>query len=339
MNKYIKKIFLIGIALAIVFYTLKDISLEDLMQKIGQADFRAVILVGLITLFTYILRAERWRQVLKPLGYSPSLFRATIAVQTGIIASLIVPASGELTRCISLQRTDNVPISHGLGSVIAERVLDIIVLVLMLLLTVLLEFKRMKSFLIEIFSFEFHPLLIILAVVVCTALILVVLKLNARYKNTPKSTWIDYPIVKKILGAGNGLWMGFISLRKLERPVWFIVLTLLNQVMACLVTYVLLQSLEMTQSLPVTATLTILSVISIGGFAVPTQGSIGTYHFLVSRTLLLYGLSLSDGVIIATFMHAVQFLIGILLSGASLLILPLIIPNQNKFAKHKEEMN
>ncbi|GAB3709182.1 hypothetical protein GCM10027592_45130 [Spirosoma flavus] len=330
MNRYVKRVLLLAAAIAIVAYTLKDVPLSLLLQKASQANPIYVVLVAIVTTLTYILRAERWRQVLKPLGYSPSLFRTTIVIQTGIIASLIIPASGELTRCLSLQKTDGVPVSQGVGSVIAERVLDLTMLVVMLILTVLVEFDRMSTFLFGGTFFQINWLTGIALVATFAGLAWLLLRLAGPYVSGKKKMPVQNPLVLRLVNIGKGLWQGFIALRHIERPIWFVLLTILNQFMACLVTYLLLQSMDMTRELPVSATLAILSVISIGGFAVPTQGGIGTYHFLVSRTLLLYGFDLKDGAIIATYLHAVQFLIGILLSGSSLLILPLLISSPIK---------
>ena len=84
------------------------------------------------------------------------------------------------------------------------------------------------------------------------------------------------------------------------------------------------------QSLPPTAALTIMAVASIGGLAVPTQGGIGTYHFFVSRALVLYGLTLPEGVVAATFMHAVGFAIRLVFSSISFVIVPSLVSQRQK---------
>ena len=131
-------------------------------------------------------------------------------------------------------------------------------------------------------------------------------------------------------GFSRGLSEGFLSIRQLPSPALFIGLTVLSQVLAWMSTYFLLLSLEITQSLPPTAALTIMAVSSIGGLAVPTQGGIGTYHFFVSRALVLYGLTLEEGVVAATFMHAVGFAIGLVFSSISFVILPSLVSQRQK---------
>jgi hypothetical protein len=64
--------------------------------------------------------------------------------------------------------------------------------------------------------------------------------------------------------------------------------------------------------------------------AVPTQGGIGTYHFFVSRALVLYGLPAAEGVSIATFMHAIGFGINLVLSSTSFLIVPILVQHRQQ---------
>lgn len=71
-----------------------------------------------------------------------------------------------------------------------------------------------------------------------------------------------------------------------------------------------------------------MAVSSLGGLAVPTQGGIGTYHFLVSRALVLYGFTSAEGAVVATFLHAVGFGINLVLSSVSFLVLPILITSR-----------
>ena len=312
------------LAVVLLAYALKDISFSAIIDQFQRANYGLIALFGLITVGSYLLRGKRWQQPLWGLGYRPTAFRTTVAMQTGIISSMIVLGSGELTRCITLQRTDGIPVSQGIGSVVAERIIDLFMLLLVLILTLILEFSRMQVFMDGLAPNVPNAYLIALILGGITTAGLL-------------GWWvITRPVVRqhrltlKLFGLVQGFSQGFMAIRQLPQPGLFIFLTVLNQLLAWLSAYLLLLAVDSTHNLPPTVALTILAVSSLGGLAVPTQGGIGTYHFLVSRALVLYGFSVGEGAVIATFMHAVSFGINLLLSSLSFLIVPVLITNRRK---------
>ena len=312
------------LAVTLLVYALKDSSFRAIGEQFGRANYGLIALVGLLFLGSYVVRGIRWQQPLAALGYHPTALRATVAMQTGVIASMIVIGSGELTRCLTLQRTDGVPVAQGLGSVVAERIVDLLVLLLVLLLTFVLEFGRMQTYMAGLSLALPGPGLLVIGLGVALMVSLAIWWLAGR------TSIRTHPLVQRGLNVFAGFGRGFMAIRSLPRPGLFIFLTLLNQVVAWLATYLLLLAVDSTYALPPTAALTIMSVASLGGLAVPTQGGIGTYHFLVSRALVLYGFTTPEGALAATFMHAVAFGINILLSGASFLVLPFLLRQRTR---------
>lgn len=324
MNKaFLQRTIPLLLAALLLWYVLKDVPLPEIASQFRQANYGWLSLVGLLTGLFYIVRAARWKITLQAIGYQPTLFRATVALLAGSMASMLVPGAGELTRCGTLQRTDSVPISQGIGSVVAERIIDLFMLMLVLLLTVLLEFARMKTYLIGLTVVIPNTYVVLWA----SGLIIVVGLVGwwAIRSNAVR----NHPLTTKVLNVFQGFSRGFMAIKQLPNPGLFVVITLLNQLLVWLSTYILLLAVDSTQHLPSTAALTILAVSSLGGLAVPTQGGIGTYHFLVSRALALYGFTLTQGVVAATFLHAVGFGINLLLSSISFLIVPILIANRN----------
>jgi uncharacterized protein (TIRG00374 family) len=328
MKQLLKTVLPFVLAISLLAYALKDISFTDIGQQFQQAHYGWIALVGLLTVLIFLVRGKRWQQPLLALGYFPTAFRATIATLAGVIASMIVPGSGELTRCATLQRTDNVPFSQGVGSVVAERIIDLIMLGLVLLLTFLLEINRVKRYLSGL-SFRLPDKTAwFLAGVLLAFLVLAGVGIWRMLLISNKK---QHPVALKIANSVKGLWRGFSAIRQLPSPLLFVLLTVLSQFFSWLSTYWLLMALDSTHSLPPTAALTILAVSSLGGLAVPTQGGIGTYHFLVSRVLVLYGFTPAEGAVVATFLHAVGFGINLVLSSLSFLIVPYIL------AKNREK--
>lgn len=312
------------LAVSLLVYALKDVSFGDIARQFKQANYGLIGLVVLVLVLNYFVRGSRWRQPLMALGYRPTAFRTTVAMQTGVIASMIVIGSGELTRCLTLQRTDGVPVSQGLGSVVAERIVDLFMLAVVLLLTFVLEFGRMQRYLADL-SFAL-PGPYLLSGSLGVALVLGLLIWLAARNGAVR----QHALVVRGVALLAGFRQGFMAIRQLPRPGLFIFLTVFSQLLVWLATYLMLLAVDSTHDLPPTAALTILAVASLGGLAVPTQGGIGTYHFLVSRALVLYGFTIAQGVVTATFLHAIGFGINLLLSGISFLIVPFLLRQRKR---------
>ncbi|QDK77222.1 flippase-like domain-containing protein [Spirosoma sp. KCTC 42546] len=338
MNKsFVRQALPVLLTIGLLWYVLKDVPLTELAAQFRLADYRWLALTGLLIGVYHLVKAARWQLTLQALGYQPTLFRTTVALLAGSLASMLVPGAGEITRCGTLQRTDGVPLAQGIGSVVAERVVDIFMLLLIIGLTVLLEFRRVGQYLVELLSpvvHRFSPngqsntLLIGLTIGFLTIVVLLYWLLRSP------AFWQHRLIIRLTTIAGE-IKRGFLSIQQLKRPWLFIFLTILSYGLIFLTTYTLFFASPRTVTLPPQAALTILTVSSIGGIAVPTQGGLGTYHFLVSRALVLYGMTLTEGVIVATFLHAVQTGFALLLSSLSFLIIPLLITNRQK----KQESN
>ncbi len=329
MNKaVIRQTIPILLAVGLLYYVLKDVPLAELVAQFRQADYRWLLVAAAVMGLFQLTRAARWQLTLQALGYRPSLFRTTVALLAGTLASMVVPGAGELTRCGTLQRTDGVPLAKGIGSVVAERVIDLLMLTGLVGLTLLLEFDRvaqyMRNLLARFVGFQHTVLLLVggLAVAVLLLLLAGQILRNRGYRS--------HPLVVRVLIIGRDIGTGFMGIRQLKRPVLFVGLTLLSNGLSFLTTYVLFFATAQTHMLPPSAALTILTVSSLGGLAVPTQGGLGTYHFLVSRVLMGYGMTETEGVITATFLHAVQTGFSLLLSSVSFLLVPWLLRQRAK---------
>ena len=319
MNQYLKRLIPLLLAVALLAYALHGISFRAIGTQFRHANYSLIALVGLVTVGSYFLRGKRWQQPLLTLGYHPTVFRTTVAMQTGVVSSMIVLGSGELTRCATLQRTDGIPLAQGIGSVVAERIVDLFMLALVLLLTALVEFNRVRTY----FSGLTLAVPSTYWIVIISSLLIAISLLSWWALRRPLVR--NHPLTGRLMRIIQGFNRGFMAIRQLPQPGLFVVLTVLNQVLSCFVTYLLLLAVDATHQLPFSSSLTILAVSSLGGLAVPTQGGIGTYHFLVSRVLVLYGIPQTESVAVATFLHAINFAINLLLSSVSFLIVPMLI--------------
>lgn len=317
MTHFLKRFLPLGLGILLLIYALRNVSFGAIGQQFQLADYRWILLTGLLTAITFLVRGMRSRQPLLALGYKPTTFRVTIALLAGTMAGMIVPGSGELTRCATLQRTDGVSFSQAVGAVLAERVLDFFVLLGVVSLTFVLEFARLQRY------FGGYALRLpsttgwwLLTGGLLTAGLLL---WSVRLIDFNHPRW-QHPVAQRVINFSRGLRTGLLSLRKLPQPGLFIILTVLNQAMAWLMTYSLMMALPTTRALPLLSVLTIETVALLGGVLVPTQGGIGTYHLLVGRVLMLYGLPVTQATVLATFLHAIGFFLNLVISGIGFLV-------------------
>jgi glycosyltransferase 2 family protein len=317
MKKIFQYLFSLGLAGVLLWWVFKDIDLAPMLQKFKEAKYGWIVLSGLLTVVAHWSRAMRWRMLLASLGYYPSALHTTLAVFTGYFANYIVPRMGEVTRCGAIAQSDGVPIDKSLGTVVAERIFDVISLLFLIVLNFFLEFDRLQQFFLQDL-FAKKPgqagtsgLLLVAGAGLGLALLGA---LFLFFSPALRQRLWGIPLVQKVATFGQGLLAGILSIRKLKNPVLFLFYTVLIWTMYYFMAYVLFFAIPETENLSMLAALTILVVGSIGMTA-PTQGGVGAYHLLVGKVAVLYGLSQDNGILLATFLHGSQMLCILLLGG------------------------
>lgn len=315
LKKTIQFALFLIIAALLVVVAFRGISINHITGQLAKAKFFWVFLSFCISAFAHLIRAQRWKMLIESLGYQPSLQRTFYAVMTGYLANLAFPRLGEVTRCGSLTKADDIPFNKLLGTVITERLIDVISLFICLLIVLIIEFSRLGRFLknniitpvVDKFQVINSPLII-------AAIILIIVGLTfftARYLKRKDN---------KFSHLLKGIVEGIVSVRTLKKPGWFIFHSVFIWFLYFLSVYVAFFALPTTQGLGMGAALFLLVA---GGVAMsaPVQGGIGAYHLLVSQGLLLYGLTQEDGLVFATMLHALQMLLSILLGSISFLLI------------------
>lgn len=145
----------IGIWLVLYFYRALDpAQREELFAAFGQADLRWMALAILVGWLSHVSRAWRWRYILRPLGHRPGFWNCYHAVMAGYFLNLFLPRAGEASRAISLSRTEKVPFEQGFGTILAERAVDLLMLLGIGGLTLLLQLDKLDLFRARIAAFR-----------------------------------------------------------------------------------------------------------------------------------------------------------------------------------------
>ena len=296
-------------------FSKSELHFNDILLTFRQADYNWVTASVIIAIISHLLRALRWEQLLGAMSYHPGTVRTFSAVLIGYFANFLVPRLGEVSRCGSLKKTANIPFEESFGTVITERLIDLLSLVVLVGITFIFEWEPLQQSLFPTLKLPSGTLIIVASV-----LGLIGLGVLWKFKDLLKNIGEESKIGKMLLGwiAGIG------SIRNLTSPRKFIGYSIGIWLCYFLSTYTLFLAFPISENLGLSAALTVL-VMGTFGMATPTQGGIGAYHSLVASAFVFYALSYKDGFMLATFFHGTQMITLLLLGGLSF-ILTLFLP-------------
>jgi uncharacterized protein (TIRG00374 family) len=317
MNSKLKTFLQIFIPLVLagllLWYVLSKVDIATIWTKIAQADIRWIIAAVVISLVSHLSRAYRWNLLMEPLGYKPKLKNTFLAVMVGYFGNIIIPRGGEVFRCVVLNRIDKVPFNSSFGTVVAERAFDFFCLLILIGLSLILEFNKFSILISDAIlkdknnseSILGNPIfLLTLSVFILLSIALFVFR-NRIFTS---------PLFLKIKNFALGVWEGVISIKKLKRKGAFLFHTFFIWASYYLMTYIVFFSLPATAGLGPIAGLVILIIGGLG-MSAPASGGLGPFHLMVGGALqLFYGLTKEDGYAYAFVIHGSQF-VTILIVG------------------------
>jgi len=321
MRKFIKIAFFFFIGILLIWWSLHQIPPQEWDKftiALQNSKFWVIIPVGLILGLSHLVRALRWRLIMEPLGYKPSIINTFLAVLIGYLANLAVPRLGEVLKCTLLSKYEKVPAEKIVGTIVAERAFDVISLGLIFLLALTLQFSVVEAGWNQFTSYgkaagddsSSHQTIYIILVVILIAVIAALWFFRSKMQNA-------ILIIKKIIA---GVWEGVISATKLKKHNLFFFYSFAIWFLYLLATYVGLYATEGTESSFQTA-ISCLAFASIG--MIITPGGIGAYAYFMAKVLELNGIDYTLGLANGTLQWFSQFIIILILGGIALIILPL----------------
>ncbi|MCU0416525.1 MAG: flippase-like domain-containing protein [Cytophagaceae bacterium] len=316
-SKSVQYILMLGIGVFLMWLVFKDVDTALIWKGFSEARYEWIALALGVSLAAHYSRAVRWKLLMEPLGYSPSNFRTFLAVMTGYFANSLLPRAGEVSRCYVLKRTDHVPFNIAFGSVVAERVIDVVCLFLMTGLAFVVEFDFISSFVqTHIFKTsssgstqQYFPILVGFSALGILFLLLF------RFRKA----LLRFSIIQKIWSFVLGLWDGMTSVVQLKRRWEFLFHTVFIWFCYFLMMYIIFYSLPSTAGLGLKAALVVM-VVGGFGMSAPVTAGMGAYHFMVAAALHIYGVSTEQGKIFAIISHSSQTLSLLLIGGICALI-------------------
>ena len=319
MNQKIIRILKITLPLLLgvflVWYSLSQISIGELVEYFKKADYTWIVLGMFLGLLSHLSRAYRWRFQLEPMGYHIRLGNSIMAVFATYLINYTIPRAGEVARASILTNYEGVPFEKGFGTIVAERIADMIVMLGIITITLFLQFDFIYGFLIE----KFDPTKIIIALVAGIVLIIFFLRFIKRS---------DSKIAIKIRTFIGGLIEGALSIFKMKKKWAFIFHTLFIWGMYVLMFYVTSFSLEQTQNISLAAIL--IGFIAASFSIAATNGGIGSYPEAIVLAFLLFNIPEDPSRAFGWIMWASQTLMIIIFGGLSLIYLPIYNRKKSK---------
>lgn len=316
LSKTISYIVFALIGVGLLFFVFKDVDFAAMWNDIVHANFVWIGFALVLAMVAYICRAARWNLLIEATcDHKPTLANSFWAEMFGYFANLALPRVGEIARCGALKRTENLPFDTLVGTVIVERAFDVLVTLLLAFITFFLQIDLFGAFIrdkvlaptAERFSSISLEIIVLICVVIVVALALFFI-LKGK----------DNLVVAKIQSFCKGIFDGLASVYKLEKRGLFVFYTIALWLCYWIMTWFVCLALPPTAHLGLADGLFLLVVGSIG-MAVPVQGGIGAYHYIVALALTIYGLDFNSvGLLYATISHESQLILEILLGIVSL---------------------
>jgi uncharacterized protein (TIRG00374 family) len=318
LKSTLQLLFFLSLGILLIWYSVRSFSAEEIekvQELIWNVDTLTVINCIIILLLSHFIRALRWRMLIEPLGKRPELLNTFYAVLNGFFFNLLFPRLGEVMKCSLLGRYEKIQVDKLLGTMFAERVIDLCCLILVIFLTIFTQLNVVGDYSRELW----HSLSTKLQsstnlIFILFAFFLIFVFIFYKLLNNSQLKWVI-----KTKALVKGLLEGLLSVRRINNPFLFIIYTItiwFLYLASIRVGFVAMQSLSTLGWIPS------LTILTFGSFAmIATQGGIGAYQLAVQKTLGLYGINELAGLAFGWLLWSVQTILMLVTGPLSLLLL------------------
>lgn len=301
--------------------------LDKLIVDFQQIEIKWIIGAMLIYLVSKIGRTFRWMQLLEPLGQSPRFVNSFFSIMLGTFANLGLSKIGELIRPITLSKYENIPIEKVLGTILMERFIDILSLLLILVLIFITNTNVITDFFIGN-KLETKKITFLLYIIIgiCSVFYLAYF-LFIWNKTSLVKTKFYIKFQSKILN----LWKAFLTIKSITNIYIFIAYSFIIWLSYFGMIYLLLMSFEPTSQLNLASAFIIFS-FGLFSIFIPSPGGVGSYHFLIITALSIYDIIGIDAFVFANIVFFIPHICNIIFGLLGIIFLPRF--NKNYFPRH-----
>lgn len=300
----------VSAALLFLWFAFKNIDIDELWQQILLVNYYWLPVFILLLVLSHYIRAERWRLLLPDEFQKTNRSTLFAGVMLGYVVNNIIPRLGEISRPVYVSKKTGLKSGILIGTVVIERVFDIITLLCIAMVALFLLIKdlgTLESLLgLEGWSsayYLFIPLLIFILLLFIWLFYKVILYIDTHID-------MQNPLLSKVITFGRSFSEGLISLKRVKNWPLFLLLTMCMWLGYILMIYLPFYMIEMQAEFGLNFwDAVVLTVVSSVGVTIPTPAGIGSYHLLIQQSLhVLYEVPLAKGLTYATVIHAVTIL-------------------------------
>ena len=261
---------LVSVLVAGVFLwlALKGLDFEKISNSLKKANYLWVAAAAVFGVSAYIFRAVRWNLLLEPMGYQVSNANSLWSISFGYLMNLTIPRSGEVARSTALYGVEKVPVDKSFGTIILERVIDLVCMLVFLVLTLIFKFDAIYSF-YERSGVRFNPVFIIGIIAGCVLALVTFFRFKERFRK--------FGFISKIIDFIDGIFAGLMSVFRLRQKGKFILLTAGIWICYFFASYLVCFSLPETSDFTLADGCFIL-VVGTLGMIIPASGGIGAFN-------------------------------------------------------------
>lgn len=306
----LKNLLPIFIGVFCIYYSFKDISFSEFKEYFTKINYLWVFVGIFLGALSHISRSYRWKFLIEPLGYKLGFINSVLTVFSAYLINYTVPRAGDIARGTMISKYENIPFEKAIGTIVAERAVDVLCILIIILIGLIIEFDKISNKLIDfVEESDFSTVLLsLLIAVIVTATIYFVIK---RFK-----------FYKKIKSFLSGLIDGITIIFKMKNRNQFIFHSIFIWLMYVLMFYFTSKAfIDLNQvtffQLTISFTLAALSIML-------SNGGIGIYPLAVEESLGWYGIQSATGLAFGWVMWLSQTLMVVIFGGLSLFVLPFI---------------
>ena len=299
LNKTLKTLFPLLLGAFILYIIYDDFDFSQIWQKLKEMDMFWFTMTTIFIILSHVIRGLRWKLALAPLDLHPTSSTSINSIFVAYAANLVIPRFGEVSRCVILEQYDRIPFAQSLGTLVTERLIDTLVVVLMTTAAVALQWNIFMEFINDVgIATPGNNIGAWIVIALSAIAIAVMLYIFLR----------KFSFWKKIRNFIARFSDGLLSLTKMKNGWLFILETLAIWFCYFMQFYLCFFCFGFSSGLSVAAGL----LLFVGGsiaVVVPTPNGAGPWHFAIISIMVLYGVSTTDAQVFALIVHSTQTLL------------------------------
>lgn len=311
LSRFLQIAIPLGLGFFLIWYVYQSFTptqLTETKKYFSNANYGFVALSVLLSVLSHFSRAYRWSFMLEPMGYKTKLANNFMAISVAYLMNILIPKSGEVSRAIILDKYEGVPFQKGFGSIISERIVDLIFLLVFTIVALTIKFDVLYDFVIN--SIPKSSLYLIAAGIIAVG---IAIPLYIKFSNSN--------INKKLKTFVIGLKEGVFSILKMRKKGAFILHSFIIWSLYILSFYTALQALPETSAIPIG---TVIITFVVGSFTFAfTNSGFGTYPAAIAGILTIFGIAKTAGVAFGWIVWVSNISSVIFFGVISLALLPL----------------